>query len=125
MVPVGGRWSTPLLCRSVRARLRVSLVTAGPAIVLLVLGWLRRWTAEDAFIDFRVVSNLLGGHGPVFNPGQRVEAYTSPLWILVLTVGHGLLRVRVEWLAALLGLGFSAAAVAVGGRAAMRLANGG
>ena len=93
-----------------------------PGLVLLVMGWERRWTAEDAFIDFRVVRNLLDGHGPVYNVGERVEAYTSPVWVLLLAVTHAVLRVRVEYLALAFGLALSATAVVLGGRAAIRLA---
>ena len=25
---------------------------------------------------------------PVFNPGERVQAYTHPLWFLVMTAAH-------------------------------------
>lgn len=56
-----------------------------PVVVLVAMGYAHRWVTEDAFIDFRVVRNLLGGHGPVFNIGERVEAYTNPLWVGVLT----------------------------------------
>jgi len=57
-----------------------------------VLGWTNRWTADDAFFNFRVVDNILDGNGPVFNAGERVEIYTSALWLAVLTVVHGVLR---------------------------------
>ena len=49
----------------------------------------RVWVAEDAYITFRVVENLFAGNGPVFNPGQRVEAFTHPLWFLCLVVLKG------------------------------------
>jgi arabinofuranosyltransferase len=100
------------------------LAPAVPGLVILIMGWQRRWTAEDAFIDFRVVRNLLAGHGPVFNVGERVEAYTSPLWVLLLAVSHAVFRVRVEYVALALGLTLTAAAVVVGGRAAVQLAAG-
>lgn len=73
------------------ARLRIRravvlAINALPAIVLAVMGYSRRWVAEDAFIDFRVIEHLLAGHGPVFNAGERVEAYTNPLWMAVLAL---------------------------------------
>jgi arabinofuranosyltransferase len=46
----------------------------------------QRWVSDDGFINVRVVQNVLAGHGPVFNPGERVEATTSPLWTLTLTL---------------------------------------
>ena len=46
--------------------------------------------AEDAFITFRAVDNLLAGHGPVWNIGERVQVYTHPLWYLLLSIGTAL-----------------------------------
>ena len=44
-----------------------------------------RWHLDDAFIYFRTVDNWVDfGHGPVFNEGEWVEGYTSPLWLLLL-----------------------------------------
>ena len=57
-----------------------------PVAVLFVGAWQRRWMADDAFIHLRVVEQILHGHGPVFNVGERVEASTSPLWVLVLAI---------------------------------------
>jgi hypothetical protein len=45
------------------------------------------WLMDDAFIYFRYVDNLLFlGYGLVFNAGEYVEGYSSPLWALVLIV---------------------------------------
>ncbi len=48
------------------------------------------WVSEDAFITFRVVDNLLAGHGPVYNLGERVQVYTHPLWFFLLVAGRAL-----------------------------------
>jgi len=40
-------------------------------------------TVDDPYITFRYAANLLAGHGPVFNVGERVEGYTSPLHLLL------------------------------------------
>lgn len=43
------------------------------------------WLLDDAFIYYRYVDNLLYlGRGLVFNEGEFVEGYSSPLWCLVL-----------------------------------------
>jgi len=47
-------------------------------------GWRQRWIADDGLIEARVVRQILAGHGPVFNPGERVEANTSALWTWLL-----------------------------------------
>lgn len=40
-------------------------------------------TVDDPYITFRYAANLLAGLGPVFNPGERVEGFTSPLHLLL------------------------------------------
>ncbi|MBZ5638440.1 MAG: hypothetical protein LAO51_06725, partial [Acidobacteriia bacterium] len=54
-----------------------------------VLWWPR--TVDDAFIVFRYAKNLADGAGPTFNPGERVEGYSCPAWMLLLAgaVGAG------------------------------------
>ena len=44
------------------------------------------WLADDASFTVRTVLNWLNGAGPVFNVGERVQAYTHPLWFLVLSL---------------------------------------
>ena len=84
-------------------------LVAVPVVAHLVLAWRRRWMQEDGFIDVRIVQQLLAGHGPVFNAGERVEAYTSPLWIAILAVLRivTLGSVSIEWLAVVSGIGLA------------------
>lgn len=42
------------------------------------------WVTEDAYIIFRSIEQLFAGNGPVWNPHERVQVYTSPLWYFVL-----------------------------------------
>lgn len=79
-------------------------VTLLVTVAFLTAGWARRWNGDDAFIVFRVVDNVLAGHGPVFNIGERVEAVTSPLWLAILVVARSGLPVPAEWLAVIIGL---------------------
>ncbi len=52
---------------------------------LVLLSCLRvAWVCDDAYITFRTIDNWLLGHGPVWNPGERVQAYTHPLWMLLM-----------------------------------------
>jgi arabinofuranosyltransferase len=67
--------------------------------------------SDDGYIHLRVVKQLLAGHGPVFNVGERVEASTSPLWVFILAVADVVTPVRLEWIAVLLGLGLTLAGV--------------
>jgi arabinofuranosyltransferase len=88
----------------------------------MVGAWSYRWVQEDAFIDFRIIGNLLAGHGPVYNLGERVEVYSNPLWIALLAGLHEVLPfVSVEWLALDLGLVGTATGFVLAGRAVQRL----
>src|SRR2546422_5472766 len=106
-----------------RPRLTAPAVLLLPAALVVTMGWLHRWVSDDAFIDLRVVHNLLHGHGPVFNPGERVEAYTSPLWVAVLAAAKTVLRpVPLEWLAVAAGLVATGTGMVAGAWAAHALA---
>ncbi len=93
-----------------------------PLVIVLAGAWAYRWVDEDAFIDFRIVHNLLAGHGPVFNVGERVEVDSDPLWVACLVVMRAAVPfVTVAWLSVVLGLACTAAAFACGGAAVHRL----
>ena len=51
--------------------------------LLVVLVLAHAWVAEDAFITFRVVDNLVEGRGLRWNVDERVQVYTHPLWMLL------------------------------------------
>ncbi|MEM7535780.1 MAG: hypothetical protein AAF639_26615 [Chloroflexota bacterium] len=43
------------------------------------------WVGDDAFITFRTVRNFADGYGPVWNVGERVQSFTHPLWMFLLS----------------------------------------
>ncbi len=53
--------------------------------------------AEDAFITFRYARNLATGHGLVYNPGEHVMGFTSPVWTLWCTLGTALMHDPASW----------------------------
>jgi len=58
------------------------------AIALCAL-WHARWydfVCDDAFIALRYAKNLVEHHELAYNLGQRVEGFTSPLWVLLIAV---------------------------------------
>jgi hypothetical protein len=75
----------------------------------LALTWRYGWLLDDAFIYFRYVDNwVLLERGLVYNAGEFVEGFTSPLWTLVL----GALRLtRLDYWTLILAtsLGFATA----------------
>src|SRR6202030_3984257 len=63
-----------------RSAMHVALL----ALALIVL--LRTaWISDDAEITLRSVMNLLHGYGPTFNADERVQAFTHPLWFLLIS----------------------------------------
>jgi arabinofuranosyltransferase len=44
------------------------------------------WMSDDAAITYRTVLNFVEGYGARFNVEERVQAYTHPLWFLLVTV---------------------------------------
>lgn len=44
------------------------------------------WVCDDAYITLRTVDNFVAGLGPRWNPLERVQAYTHPLWMLLLSL---------------------------------------
>jgi hypothetical protein len=49
-----------------------------------------RWLCDDVFITLRYSQNWLAGNGIVYNIGERVEGYTHPLWLGLITLGSWL-----------------------------------
>jgi arabinofuranosyltransferase len=58
------------------------------AVVLLRTAWL----SEDAYFTFRTVENFVEGHGLRWNVAERVQVYTHPLWMFVMSVAYALTR---------------------------------
>lgn len=42
------------------------------------------WVSDDAFITFRTIEQFFSGHGLRWNPHERVQAFTHPLWFWLL-----------------------------------------
>jgi arabinofuranosyltransferase len=102
--------------------LRWSLLVV-PLLVLLERGWARRYMSDDGFIYLRVAKQLVDGHGPVFNAGERVEAATGPLWVGALAVSDVVTPIRLEWLAVGLGIGLTVIGLALAMTGARTLAD--
>ena len=96
--------------RRARARAARGLVPVGIGVMAAVLSWMfARYTVDDAYISWRYGYNLV--HAGVWNwnaGGERVEAYTNPLYTAVFVL-PSLLRVPVELFAKLLGVALLAA----------------
>jgi len=51
------------------------------ATVLVYSAWLH----DDAYITFRTVDNFVNGYGLTWNVSERVETYTNPLWMFLVS----------------------------------------
>ena len=43
------------------------------------------WLCDDAYITFRVVDNFINGYGLRWNVAERVQVYTHPLWMFLIS----------------------------------------
>lgn len=48
------------------------------------------WISDDGFISFTSAANLVEGKGFTFQPYERVQAYSNPLWTLLMAAAYGL-----------------------------------
>lgn len=101
--------------RRADAALRVLL--AALVLGLLAAVILRTaWVGDDAKISFRTVLNVTHGYGLRWNVGERVQAFTHPLWLLLVTAAYmltGELVMTVLAISTTLSLG-AASVVALG-----------
>jgi hypothetical protein len=60
---------------------------------LLLTAFYWFYTVDDAYISFRYAQNLATGQGLVFNPGEYVEGYSNPSWVLLTAIA---IRIGVD-----------------------------
>lgn len=66
---------------------RLSLWISGVVALIVSVVMIRNaWIVDDAYITFRTVDNFVNGYGLTWNPGERVQSYTHPLWMFVVTL---------------------------------------
>ena len=53
---------------------------------------LNAWLSDDAYITFRTIDNFINGYGLTWNVGERVQSYTHPLWMLLLSGFYAITR---------------------------------
>jgi len=55
---------------------------------MAALAWLvlsHAWFTDDAYFSFRSIDNFVNGYGLTWNVIERVQGYTHPLWVLLLS----------------------------------------
>lgn len=83
--PVGASLSRP---GAAPPRLRRAIPTEVVFLLVLFAAVVIRsaWIMDDAYISFRSVDNAIHGYGLRWNAFERVDAFTNPLWTLVMCV---------------------------------------
>lgn len=64
------------------------LIAALLTLVFLVVLFRTAWISDDALISLRTVLNVTNGFGPTFNITERVQTFTHPLWLALLTLAY-------------------------------------
>ena len=72
---------------------RLALSLKALLLVILAATVVRTaWLSDDAYITLRVVDNFVEGYGLRWNTFERVQAFTHPLWALVLSAAYYITR---------------------------------
>lgn len=95
----------PLAWRRINAEPRWRALALLLALVFSLAHQLAYSTVPgEAYVAFRYAVNTAEGFGPVFNPGERVEGYSSFLWMIALAFPKALFGVNVQATAVTLGV---------------------
>jgi arabinofuranosyltransferase len=61
-------------------------------LVILVILIRTAWVNDDAYITIRSVDNFVNGNGLVYNLGERVQSFTHPLWLFIVSIPYFISR---------------------------------
>ncbi len=92
--------------------LNVFLVLSGVGIFIFFLLQLSGFYHDDAYIILRYAKNVLAGNGIVWNIGEKVEGYSSFLWLILISL-LGYLKVDLILASRILGVVFAFLTVAL------------
>lgn len=87
---------------------RARLVASAALVLFVAVCVANAWVVDDAYITLRTADNFLHGHGLRWNTFERVQTYTHPLWMMLMTVVYAVTREHYFTLLAL-GWGTTAA----------------
>lgn len=75
-------------------------------LIIFLLPQLYFWnqTTDDAFISFRYVERLASNQGLTFNPGEKVEGFSNPLWIFILAGFFKITSINIITLSKIIGV---------------------
>jgi arabinofuranosyltransferase len=65
------------------------------AILAILFAWFiftHAWVTDDAYFTFRTVENWVNGYGLTWNIAERVQVFTHPLWMFLLSAFYFVTR---------------------------------
>ncbi len=66
-------------------RLGSEIIVISLLLLFVLVIVLRAWMSDDAYITLRTVDNFINGYGLTWNISERVQPYTHPLWMFLLS----------------------------------------
>src|ERR1700690_3557464 len=64
------------------------LIIALLSLVFFAILLRTAWVGDDSYITMRTADNFIHGYGLTWNVDERVQTFTHPLWLLLLTVSY-------------------------------------
>lgn len=64
---------------------RAKAIIIALTVLFAIIALKNAWLSDDAYITFRTIDNFLSGYGLTYNIAERVQAYTHPLWMFLLS----------------------------------------
>jgi arabinofuranosyltransferase len=89
-VTAGRFYGAAALARRLSVNEGAVLALATVALIGVVVR--NAWLGDDAFITLRTIDHWVNGHGLRWNVAERVQAYTHPLWLLLLSLPYSITR---------------------------------
>jgi arabinofuranosyltransferase len=74
--------------RSIATRVALWVFALCGAAILVKSAWM----SDDAYITLRTIDNFWHGYGLRWNAMERVQAFTDPLWMMLVGAAYGLTR---------------------------------
>ncbi len=70
----------------------ISAILAGLIVLFTWFIFSHAWVTDDAYFTFRTIENWVNGYGLTWNIAERVQVYTHPLWMFLLSVFYFVTR---------------------------------
>jgi hypothetical protein len=105
--PRPARWGVWARCVDLVSS-ATAIYALGALLAGLALAHVAAFYHDDAFISLRYAARLLAGEGLTWNPGERIEGFTNPLWLAQVSA-LGALGMDLQTASRLLGVAYFAA----------------